>query len=167
MTRCKVALPLVLRRNFNMAPIHLCKECKSYRRSIRNRWKSPGIMAYLTDAPTCMHCPETDALKAKYGDFRQTSTSKPPPVDRQVSSLVHPSEPKAECSAGPVSSLVRPFDGSEPHPKRAALERPPSTMPPDAPISETPQPVFELRIRFSQVERVVVTIDTSAYASSA
>ena len=54
----------------NMAPIYLCKECKSYRRSIRNRWKSPGLMAYLINEPTCKYCPETTELKAKYGDNR-------------------------------------------------------------------------------------------------
>lgn len=55
-----------------MAPIRLCKECKSYRRSIRNRWKCPGFKAVLIDDPTCKHCAETAELKLEYGDNRKS-----------------------------------------------------------------------------------------------
>jgi hypothetical protein len=53
-----------------MAHIYLCKECKSYRRSIRNRWKTQGTKAYATNDATCKHCTETAELKAMYGDNR-------------------------------------------------------------------------------------------------
>jgi hypothetical protein len=55
-----------------MAPIRLCKECKSYRRSIRNRWKCPGFKAVLIDDLTCKYCAETAELKLEYGDNRES-----------------------------------------------------------------------------------------------
>jgi hypothetical protein len=79
-----------------MAPIQLCKECKSYRRSIRNRWKSPGFKAYLTDEPTCKFCAETDELKLKYGDNR--TSGKIRIINRMINKKVNQDRPLPDPS---------------------------------------------------------------------
>ena len=55
-----------------MAPIYLCKDCKDFRRAIRNRWRCPGSRASLVPGPSCEHCAETAALKEAYGDNRES-----------------------------------------------------------------------------------------------
>ena len=74
------------------ASIYLCKECKAYRRSIRNRWKSPGRRAFEISESSCAHCPETAELKKTYGDRRKSGCMRI--LNRKINKLCTTSSPK-------------------------------------------------------------------------